>query len=484
MLHGVVHQAADGRIIAMNPAAERILGKTREELLGSTSGDVEHDTIREDGTLFPASEHPAMVALATGVAVRGVLMGVYNPREQQHRWIRINAVPLVGDGGAANTNEVYTVFEDVTDLRATEQALKRSEAHFRSIVEHTPDVHLRTDAHTGRDIYVSPSCTAVFGMSADALMQETPEQRTQRIHPDDRAIVAAATLQVDVSGREEIEFRSRRHGDTYRWFWAVMTVVRDDRGTVVYRDAILRDITDRKNAELALREADELKNRFIATLAHELRNPLAPLGNAASLLEHDLDPARLAWCRDMIGRQVGQMSRLLDGLLDVSRITLGKVTLHREPVDLSVVIDHGIEMARPLIDKQGHQLIVDLPDVPLPLVGDPVRLAQICCNLLTNAAKYTNVGGRIVIRVSHDGINALLEVEDTGVGLAPDDLERVFLMFSQLDETRPRAGDGLGIGLALVKGMVELHGGQIKAQSAGRGKGSTFAVWLPLATAG
>ena len=479
MLHGVVHQRADGRIIAMNPAAERILGKTLAEMLGNTSEDLEHHTIREDGSLFPGVEHPVMIALATGEPVRKVVMGVYNPREQQRRWIRIDAIPL-REGDNPTPVEAYTVFEDITEQRATADALARSEAHFRSLVEHMPDLHLRANVITKRYEYVSPSCSSMLGFSPDALMQMELGYLAAIVHDDDRPFVAAALKRVQSDGRAEVEFRATTATKQLRWFWAIMTLVPNAMGIPQYWDTLIRDITDRKHAELLLHEADEQKNRFIATLAHELRNPLAPLANVVDLLQDPIAPARLTWCRDLINRQVTQMSRLLDDLLDLSRLTHGKIILQRDIVTLTDVLERGLEMARPTIDARGHRLVVDVPDTPLHVVGDIVRLAQVCCNLLTNAAKYTNPGGQITLRVRPDGAHGVMEVEDNGIGIPEAELTRIFGMFSQIDHATRAADEGLGIGLALVKGLVALHDGAVTAHSQGPGHGSRFQVRLPL----
>ncbi|WP_309671662.1 PAS domain-containing sensor histidine kinase [Gemmatimonas sp.] len=480
MLHGVVHQAVDGRIIAMNPAAERILGQSRAEMLGSTSEHAEQHTVREDGSVFPAAEHPSMRALATGVAVRGVIMGVYNPRERQRRWICIDAVPIM-QADAPTPVEVYTVFEDITERRATELALKARDAHFRLLVEHMPDLYLRTNLHTGHYEYVSPASMKMFGFSAEQMMQKDFVHLLDMVYEDDRPAVIAAIERLTRDGRAESEFRSLSSSGDLRWFWSIMTLVPDEQGAPMYRDTFVREITDRKRIELELSDAVDQKNRFIATLAHELRNPLAPLGNVVALLQDPISPARLLWCRDIIERQVTQMGRLLDDLLDLSRITHGKITLQREQVTLTAMLERGIEMARPAIEARRHNLVVDVPSERMHVYGDIVRLAQVCCNLLTNAAKYTDAGGIITLRILRDGVHAVIEIEDTGIGIAEADLERVFGMFSQVDTTRTRSGDGLGIGLSLVKGIVELHGGEVEARSAGLGHGSTFSVRLPLA---
>jgi signal transduction histidine kinase len=204
------------------------------------------------------------------------------------------------------------------------------------------------------------------------------------------------------------------------------------------------------------------------------------LANVVDLLQDPIAPARLTWCRDLINRQVTQMSRLLDDLLDLSRLTHGKIILQRDIVTLTDVLERGLEMARPTIDARGHRLVVDVPDTPLHVVGDIVRLAQVCCNLLTNAAKYTNPGGQITLRVRPDGTHGVMEVEDNGIGIPEAELTRIFGMFSQIDHATRAADEGLGIGLALVKGLVELHDGEVTAHSEGPGQGSCFQVRLPL----
>ena len=230
-----------------------------------------------------------------------------------------------------------------------------------------------------------------------------------------------------------------------------------------------------------LREADRRKDEFLAFLAHELRNPLAPIINAASILRLKVgDDRELNWCREVIERQAGQLTRLVDDLLDVSRITRGTITLRAEPVEVATVVANAIETCRPLIDARRHELVVSLPDRALTLRGDPARLTQILANLLNNAAKYQDAEGRIEIDVTRDGADAVLTVRDRGLGIAPEALPRVFDLFSQIGRTGLHGTeDGLGIGLSLVKTLTELHGGTIEAHSEGIGKGSVFVVRFP-----
>ena len=245
-------------------------------------------------------------------------------------------------------------------------------------------------------------------------------------------------------------------------------------------EAAQREIASRKRAEQALREIDERKDLFLATLAHELRNPLAPIRQAALISKTPTaTEAQKRWSHDVISRQVHHMSLLLDDLLDISRVTRGTLELRTEMTDLAAVVAAAVETARPAIDAKRHTLTLNLPAEPVLFAADPLRLAQILSNLLTNAAKYTDHGGSIELRASASEEAVTITVADTGVGLASDALSRVFTMFSQIKATQDRSEGGLGIGLALSKGLVELHGGSIEARSAGAGRGSEFIVSLP-----
>jgi signal transduction histidine kinase len=233
-----------------------------------------------------------------------------------------------------------------------------------------------------------------------------------------------------------------------------------------------------------VQEADRRKNDFLAMLAHELRNPLAPIRSAVYILRKigSTEP-QARWAQDVIERQLNQMVRLVDDLLDVSRITRGKIVLQIGRVDLAAVVDSAVETARPLIEAAGHQLTVNLPAEPVVVQGDLTRLAQVLGNLLNNSAKYTEKGGRISITVRRQGAQAVVQVCDSGIGIPPDMLPHVFEMFAQVDRSVGRSQGGLGIGLTLVKSLVEMHGGTITAASAGPGQGSEFTVSLPLAPA-
>ncbi len=241
------------------------------------------------------------------------------------------------------------------------------------------------------------------------------------------------------------------------------------------------DVTARKRAEDALRAADRRKDEFLATLAHELRNPLAPIRHAARISKMPrATDAQVKWSQDVIDRQVEHMARLLDDLLEVSRITRGKLELRKERLVLQDCLIAAVETGRPLIEGHGHEVALDLPPEPVHIDADPVRVAQIFSNLLTNAAKYTDRGGRIRVRAAVDGDDAIVRVQDNGIGIAPELLSQLFEMFSQATSALDRSEGGLGIGLALTRGLVALHGGTIEAKSRGLGMGSEFVVRLPL----
>jgi CheY-like chemotaxis protein len=249
----------------------------------------------------------------------------------------------------------------------------------------------------------------------------------------------------------------------------------------LYRN-IQREIVERKAAEDALREADQRKNEFLAMLGHELRNPLAAITGAAHLLAPACEGnPRLLRIREIFQQQSVHMARLLDDLLDVSRVTQGKIRISKETVDFVSVVRHAVPTAGPLIQAKEHELSVELPTQPLPLEGDPVRLAQAVANLLGNAAKFTPAQGRIWLTLAREGAEAVLRVRDSGDGIDPELLPHVFDLFVQGEQGPAREQGGLGIGLTLVKRLVELHGGSVGAHSAGSGRGSEFVMRIPLA---
>ena len=234
-------------------------------------------------------------------------------------------------------------------------------------------------------------------------------------------------------------------------------------------------------ANAALKEADRRKDEFLATLAHELRSPLATIRNALQILRRTQGNGTTQSASDMMERQVGQMGRLVDDLLDVNRISRGKIGLRPERIELASIVNHAVEAARSLAESMTHELTVTLPSHPIYLNADPTRLAQVVGNLLSNACKYTDSGGRIALSVQREGSQAVVRVRDTGIGIADEELPRIFDMFIQVNVPLERSQSGLGVGLTIVKQLVEMHNGTVEAHSAGIGKGSEFVVRLPIA---
>jgi PAS domain S-box-containing protein len=244
---------------------------------------------------------------------------------------------------------------------------------------------------------------------------------------------------------------------------------------------VFRDVTERRQRMQELAEADQRKSQFLAMLGHELRNPLAPARNALALLRH-IDPkdSKFEWAQEVLHRQIQQMARLVDDLLDVSRINTGKVRLRKEAVELGDILERAVEISRPLIEARRHELTEALPSEPVWLEADPTRLAQVFSNLLNNAAKYTEEGGHIWLTAQPEGSALVVQVRDNGIGIAPEMLPHIFDLFTQADHSLAHSQGGLGLGLTLVHKLLEMHGGSVRAFSAGLGKGSTFEVRLPI----
>jgi PAS domain S-box-containing protein len=320
----------------------------------------------------------------------------------------------------------------------------------------------------------------IFGYSA----AEAIGQSITLIIPPDRLAEEQGILQRLRRGERVEHFDTVRVAKDGRTVDISLTIspIRDAMNRVVGASKVARDISDRKRAEQALRDADRRKDEFLATLAHELRNPLAPIRNSLHVLRlaGNTDPA-VEQVREMMERQVNHMVRLVDDLMEVSRITRGKIDLRMEPIELAGVIRSAVEASQPLIDAGGHQLAVTIPPEPVTLNADPVRLAQVFANLLNNAAKYSDGPGQIWLTVRRDHRDVLVTIRDTGIGISADMLPRIFEMFTQINESDRRNQGGLGIGLTLVRSLVQLHGGSVTAFSEGLGKGSEFTVRLPLA---
>ena len=366
--------------------------------------------------------------------------------------------------------------------RAAGEHIKMSEERLRIAIDEagmgTWDLDLRT-----RELRWSRSHYTLLGLVPDDSNLATYEMWRSRVHPADLAAVETAlTKSRDTQSLYSQEYRIIR-ADTgaVRWLRVLGRFLYDEPDVPVRNVGVVFDDTDRKAAEIALREADQRKDIFLATLAHELRNPLAPIRNAAQMLSSPkLGPEQLQWARSVIQRQVKHMALLLDDLLDVARITQGKLDLKKQRITLNSVVDSAVEAVRPLLDGKSHRFAVTLPSEPVTLDADPLRLSQVIGNLLTNAAKYTDAGGHITLSGQIENGTLSLSIRDDGIGIPAESLTRIFKMFSQVEGAGARSDGGLGIGLALVNGLIELHGGTVEAKSEGLGRGSEFIVKLPV----
>ncbi len=370
---------------------------------------------------------------------------------------------------------------DVTVQKEAELALRQSEERFRLMADAAPVLIWISDTDK-LCTWFNKQWLNFVGRSME---QELGNGWTENVHPDDFDSCLQTYVQsFDQRRPFSMEYRLRRHDGEYRWVLDTGIPLYDASGEFTGYIGSCIDITDRRQAEEALMDADRRKDEFLATLAHELRNPLAPIRNAVQILRFKMPPdpdPDLAWADEVIERQITQMARLIDDLIDVARITRGRMELRKERVDLAEVLRSAVETSRPLIDGPGHVLTVDLPSEPIALDADLTRLAQAFANLLNNAATYSEPPGRIFLGARRDGSDVIVSVRDTGIGIPPEMLSRIFESFTQVDRSLERTQSGLGIGLMLVKQLVELHGGSIDAHSAGPGTGSEFTVRLPVA---
>jgi len=458
----------DGRYVFANEAAVEVFRKSRAELYGRTDLEIFPPATAAQ---FQANDRLALVndGLQTTETLRhadGTL----------HQAV-VNKFPIRDPDGRPAL--IGGIAIDITDRLRAESQLRDTEARKAAMLDMALDCIVTID-HEGRIVEFNPAAERSFGYRREDVIGEEMCELIipQPLRDAHRAGLGrnVATGEARVLGKRLELDALRADGSEFPVELAITCITSD--GPPLYT-AFLRDITDRKRNEQALRDADRRKDEFLATLAHELRNPLAPVRNAVQLLrlEGPHGPG-LEWARDVIDRQVEHLTRLIDDLLDVSRITRDNLELRKEPVALSEVIRGAVETSRPLMEQHGHELIVSLPRADVYLNADLVRLSQVFMNLLSNAAKYTDPGGciRLTAERGHGGV--VVRVRDNGVGIAADKLEHLFDLFFQGDNSLERPQSGLGIGLSLAQRLVELHGGRIEARSEGPGRGSEFIVRL------
>jgi PAS domain S-box-containing protein len=461
---GVIFFRTDGRITDANDA---FLGMS-----GYSRGDLETGLVRWDKLTPPEWMPQSLQAIQ-----EFEMMGRTIPYEKEYirkdgsRWWALFAATRI------EADEGVEFIIDITESKLAEEKLRESEERFRTIADSSPVMIWVTDA-AGRIEFVNRSYLDFFGTTREKAAQL---EWSEIVHSDDREYLEA--FSAALRDRQPLHARARvkRHDDQWRWIESRGNPRLGPAGEVTGYVGSSADITELIKSQEAMRDADRRKDEFLATLAHELRNPLAPIRNSLQILRltGDSKPGT-EQVYEMMERQVNQIVRLVDDLMEISRITRGRIELRKERVSLTTVIQSAVEVSKPLIEEARHHLAVSLPSEPLTFEADPVRLEQIVSNLLNNAAKYTNPGGRIWLTAGRENNNVVISVRDSGIGILPDMLPRIFEMFMQVEHSAGRTQGGLGIGLTLVRSLVEMHGGKIEARSEGPGKGSEFIVRLPL----
>ena len=475
----VISTDAEGRVIYLNPVAETLTGWSAADAAGRPLPEVFH--ILNEHTREPAP-NPALNALREGKVVGLANHTVLISRDGTEWPIDDSAAPMLDESG--RPVGAVLVFRDVAERRRDEEI----RARLAAIVESSEDAII-SKSLDGVIRTWNAGAERVFGYGAEEVVGRPI---TLLIPPERLAEDEEQKILARLSRGERIDhFETVRVTKDGRRLDISLTVspIRDAEGGIIGASKIARDVTERKRVEAALleaaealKEADRRKDEFLAVLAHELRNPLAPLRNGLQVMRLGADnPELVARTREMMDRQLSHMVRLIDDLLDVSRISRNKMELRRSRVLLADVVSSAVEIARPALEAAGHELTVALPPEPVHLDADLTRLAQVFGNLLHNSAKYTDQGGHIGLTAARDGDQVRVSVRDDGIGIPTAALPSLFEIFSQVDRSIERSTGGLGIGLALVKGLVEMHGGTVEAASPGPGQGSTFTVTLPLA---
>ncbi|MGH7170664.1 MAG: hybrid sensor histidine kinase/response regulator [Gemmataceae bacterium] len=476
----VICTDTDGRITTMNPVAESLTGWKTDEAEGLPL-DAVFRIVNE--TTRRAVESPVTRALREGVIVGLANHTVLIGKDGTERPIDDSAAPIRSRDG--EIVGCVLVFRDITERHQQEAELREQERQFRTLAESlpllcwmaNPDGHIFWYNRRWHDY-------------AGTTLEQMRGWGWQSVHDPDELPKVLERWQASLATGQPFEmvFPLKSKTGAFRQFLTRIEPIKDDKGRVVRWFGSNTDVTKqtrtanelrRLSAELS--ENHRRKDEFLATLAHELRNPLAPIRNGLQLMRlasgqvETVEQARI-----MMERQMTQLVRLVDDLMDMSRISRGKIELRKERVGLAAVLDNAVEGSRPFVKEMGHELTVKMPTHPVVVDADPTRLAQVFTNLLNNAAKYSDKGGHIWLTVERQGSDVVVSVRDKGIGIDADSLPHIFEMFTQVDRTLEKSQGGLGIGLTLVKRLVEMQGGSVEAKSEGPGRGSKFVVRLPV----
>ncbi|BBA34153.1 PAS fold family [Methylocaldum marinum] len=474
---GVAILDAQGGIIGSNRAVDQVWGGPCPPVRSISDYAVFKAWWVDTEEPVRPEEWAPMQVLKKGEPVVGQLMKIL--RFDGARAIVHNSAAPIRDATGRIAGAAVVVM-DISESVRREQALRESEERYRLAIDAAQMGTWDWDLGS-RKVVGNPRHAALFGYPPKET-EMTEQMISDRIYPEDVPHVAAAVDEAKEHHiRYDCDFRIAWPDGSVRWVSSIGDFHYDAHGAPVRMIGVLRDITDRKQAEEALLEADRQKNEFIAMLGHELRNPLAPIRNAVHLMRKvDSPDPNLRWARDVVDRQLDHLVRLVNDLLDVSRIVQGKLALHMNLVELVTVINQAVETSHPLIEFKHHVLSVTLPEEPVYLEGDQVRLVQVVSNLLDNAAKYTPEGGRIWLSASTENGEVAITVRDTGEGISRSLLPHLFDAFTQAARPLDRPQGGLGLGLMIVQKIVEMHGGQVEVKSEGLGQGSEFVIRLPL----
>ncbi|HUR90967.1 MAG TPA: PAS domain S-box protein [Ramlibacter sp.] len=466
--YGIFILDPKGHVVSWNTGAQKLKGYAADEIIGKHFSIFYLPEAVASG--WPEEELRRAVQFG-----RLVDEGWRVRKDGSRFWGNVTITPIYDRGG--KLTGFAKVTRDMTEQRAREQQLRESEERLRLLVENVRDYAIFMLDENGIVRSWNSGARAINGYESHEIIGKplatfyTPQDRDEG---KPQAELEAAKL----FGRVENEgWRVRKDGTVF-WVNAIVSAIRGADGKLLGFAKVTRDMTERRRFE-ELERSSRRMNEFLAMLAHELRNPLAPIRNAVTVMQlEELPTPALRNCRDIIDRQLTHVTRLVDDLLDIGRLSTGKVKLRLETVRIAEVISRSIEATKPVIEARHHQLFVDLPPQPIYVNADPTRMSQILQNLLVNAAKYTRDGGKIAITAELTGTFAMIAVTDNGRGIAKHDIESIFELFRQAHADSPTES-GLGIGLTLARSLAEMHGGTLEARSPGPGQGSTFTVRMP-----
>ena len=464
----VAQASADRRYVWVSDRYAEWLGVPREQVIGRSIGEIL-------GAECVESMRPHVEAALAGRAMERdaeVMHKMLGPR-----WIHVACVPTFSRSGVPDG--WIEAITDVTERRRAEERLRESQSTLQSFYDSSPFFMglVELDGESIVMLYCNRAMQQVVGASLDQIADRPVDTF---VSADEARVWAEKYRKAERDGTP-MQFDYEHHLQSgNRWLRATVAFVGKGIGGRPRFSFVAEEITEHKQVIAALQEAIRSKDEFLAMLGHELRNPLSPIVTAIQIMKLQGD-GQYAKALQVVDRQVQYLIRLVDDLLDVSRVIRGKIQIRKDLLRLQDVVAEGAEMAVPLIEQRRHRLEVRFPPFDLRLSGDKGRLAQVVSNLLTNAAKYTEPGGEIVVEGRREGDEIVLSVKDTGIGISPTFLPNVFDLFTQERQQADRARGGLGIGLTIVRNLVSLHGGTVRADSPGLGKGSVFTVRLPAA---